>query len=56
MGKGHYQYLCDWKKDEIKNNLTELKKIVGKPKYICLKCARVAKDASYLHKPEELTD
>jgi hypothetical protein len=55
MGKGN-KHLCEWKKDEIKENINELKNIVRQPKYICLKCARVAKDSSYLHKPEELTD
>lgn len=55
MGKDK-QHLCEWKKDDIKDNLNALKDIVGKPKYICLKCARVAKEATYLHKPVELTD
>jgi hypothetical protein len=55
MGKGN-KHLCEWKKDEIKENINELKNIVRQPKYICLKCARAAKDSSYLHKPEELTD
>jgi len=55
MGKDN-RYLCDWKKDEIKDNLHKLKEIVGKPRYVCLKCARVAEDAAYLHKPVELTD
>jgi len=55
MGKGN-QHLCEWKKGEISDNLDKLKKIVKNPKYVCLKCARVANDASYLHKPEELND
>lgn len=55
MGKGN-QHLCEWKKGEISDNLDKLKKIVKNPKYVCLKCARVANDASYLHKPEELKD
>ena len=54
MGKDN-KHLCDWRKDEIKDNLEKLKGIVGEPKYICLKCARVAKDSDYLHRPEELT-
>jgi len=54
MGKDK-QRLCEWKKDDIKDNLAQLKKIVGNPKYVCLKCARVAEDANYLHKPEELS-
>jgi hypothetical protein len=55
MGKDK-QRLCEWKKDGIKDNLVKLKKIVGKPRYVCIKCARVADDADYLHKPEELAD
>ena len=50
------KYLCDWKKDEIKENLNRLKEIVAKPRYICLKCGRAAKDSAYLHKPVELTE
>ena len=49
------KHLCDWKKAEIKDNLDDIKKLVGKPKYICLKCARVSEEADYLHKPEALT-
>jgi hypothetical protein len=55
MGKGS-KYLCDWKKGDIADNLTAFKKIVAKPKYLCLKCGRVAKDADYLHKPESLEE
>jgi hypothetical protein len=55
MGKD-IKHLCDWKKDEIKDDLDKLKEIVGKPRYVCLKCARVAIDSAYLHKPEELAD
>lgn len=53
MGKENKR-LCDWKKEDIKDNLNKLKGIVAEPQFICLKCARVAKDADYLHKPEEL--
>jgi hypothetical protein len=55
MGKDN-KHLCEWNKDEIKDNLNKLNEIVRQPKYICLKCARVAEDATYLHKPVELTD
>ncbi|GFO67106.1 hypothetical protein GMLC_06850 [Geomonas limicola] len=46
--------LCKWDKDEIKDNLKELKKIVAEPRYVCRKCARVAKKEDNLCKPEEL--
>jgi hypothetical protein len=55
MGKGN-QYLCDWKKGDIADNLDKLKKIVSNPQYVCMKCARVAKDPDLLHKPEKLDD
>ena len=37
------QKLCKFKKSEIKENLTDIVKLVAKPKYICLNCGRVAK-------------
>ncbi|HBA89200.1 MAG TPA: hypothetical protein DCZ75_14830 [Geobacter sp.] len=47
--------LCKWDKDEIKDNLKELKKIVGMPRFICRKCARAARKEEYLCKPEPLS-
>ena len=44
--------ICKWDKEEIKDNLDELKRIVAKPKFICRKCGRAAKDDDYLCKPE----
>ena len=46
--------LCKWDKDDIKDNFKELKKIVSEPRYLCRKCARVAKKEEWLCKPEEL--
>lgn len=46
--------LCKWDKDEIKDKLKELKKIVGEPRFICRKCARAAKKEEYLCKPDPL--
>lgn len=46
--------LCKWDKDEIKDNLKELKKIVAQPRFICRKCARAARKEEYLCKPEPL--
>ena len=48
------QTLCAYKKDEIKENLKELSRIVSDPKFICRKCARVANDKEYLCKPAKL--
>ena len=46
--------LCKWGKDDIKDSLKELKKIVASPRYICKKCGRAAKNDDCLCKPEEL--
>jgi len=40
--------LCGYKKEDIANKLKKITKIVQKPKYICKKCARVAKGKEYL--------
>lgn len=46
--------LCAWKKDDIADRRAKLEKIVGKPEYICTRCARVAAKKKYLCKPEKL--
>jgi len=46
--------LCKWGKDDIKEGFKELKKIVGDARFICRKCARVARNQEYLCKPDEL--
>jgi len=51
MGK---KTLCAWDKDELKDKLDKLKKIVSEPKYVCLKCGRAAKKEENLCKPEKL--
>lgn len=43
--------LCKLKKDEFSKNIKKIVKIVKKPKFICEKCARVAKDKKYLCNP-----
>jgi hypothetical protein len=48
------KHLCKWDKDDIKDDLEKLKKLVVPPRYICRKCGRVAKDREYLCKPTEL--
>jgi hypothetical protein len=53
MGKEN-KSLCKWDKDDIKDDLKKLKKLVLPPAYICLKCGRVAKDEDNLCKPEKL--
>lgn len=53
MGK-EAKTLCKWDKEEIKDNLKELKKIVAEPRFICRKCARAARKEEYLCKPEPL--
>jgi hypothetical protein len=53
MSKG-IKTLCKWDKDDIKDDIKELKKIVADPRYICKKCGRAAKNDDYLCKPDEL--
>ena len=53
MAKGN-KPLCKWDKDDIKDNLKELKKIVAEPGYVCKKCGRAAKNEDHLCKPEDL--
>ena len=42
---------CKLKKDELYKNIKKIVKIVKKPKFICEKCARVAKEKKYLCNP-----
>lgn len=46
--------LCKLKKNEMKDEFKKIIKIVKKPKFICEKCARVAKDKKYLCNPQSL--
>ena len=48
------KHICKWDKDEIKDNIKELKKIVSEPHYVCRKCGRAAKKEDHLCKPEDL--
>ena len=48
------KHLCKWDKEEIKDNLEKIKGIVAKPRFVCRKCGRAAKDKDFLCKPEEL--
>lgn len=43
--------LCKMKKDDIATSFKKLSDITCKPKYMCAKCARVAKDEKYLCRP-----
>ncbi len=40
--------LCALKKADIEKHTQKLIKIVKKPKFICTKCARVAKEKAFL--------
>jgi hypothetical protein len=46
--------LCKWDKDDIKDNLDELKELVAPARYICRKCGRAAKDDSHVCKPDKI--
>jgi hypothetical protein len=53
MAKGQKE-LCKWDKDDIRDNLDKLKKLVADPRFICRKCGRAAKESDHLCKPEKL--
>lgn len=47
--------LCKLAKgDYLKDELKKYKEIVNEPKYVCLKCGRVARKEKRLCKPEEM--
>ena len=46
--------ICKWKKNEIEENLPELVKMVGNPKFICGNCGRAAAKKKWLCKPVPL--
>ena len=46
--------LCSLKKDDIKNNLDNIKRLVKSPRFVCRKCARAAHDDARLCKPVPL--
>jgi hypothetical protein len=43
--------LCALKKSDIEKHGKKIMKIVKKPKFICTKCARVAKEKEFLCSP-----
>lgn len=43
--------LCDFSKDEIKENLGDFILLTRQPQYICRKCARVSNTGDRLCKP-----
>lgn len=43
--------LCRLDRDDIRDNIDEIAKVVSPPKYICRKCARVSKKKKHLCKP-----
>jgi hypothetical protein len=46
--------LCELKKDCLKENLQEYKKLVQEARFLCKKCGRAARDAERLCKPVAL--
>lgn len=47
--------LCKhWQDDKALKKIKKFRKIVGEPRYVCRRCARVAVDESYLCKPVAL--
>ncbi|WP_087020616.1 hypothetical protein [Thaumasiovibrio subtropicus] len=40
--------LCKWRRNDIATDLKGLRKLVKKPTFVCLKCARVANEKKVL--------
>jgi hypothetical protein len=51
---GSKAHICKWKKNQYKEDLDKLRKLVQKPKYVCIGCGRAAKDKKLLCKPVEI--
>lgn len=45
---------CKWGKDNIQDNLAEVIELTAKPKYVCQKCARVARRKANVCDPYEI--
>jgi hypothetical protein len=46
--------LCKLDKHDMEERMDDIAPIVSEPKYICSKCARVAKKKKYLCKPVKI--
>jgi hypothetical protein len=53
MAKKH-KTLCAWKREEMEENLEELKRIVGDPRFICRRCGRAVSKKKWVCRPESL--
>lgn len=52
MGKDlQSKSLCKWGKEEIIENIEQIYELTADPKYVCEKCARVARTKSNVCKP-----
>jgi hypothetical protein len=45
---------CKWGKDAIKDHIEDVIDLTAKPKYVCQKCARVARRKANLCDPYEI--
>lgn len=48
--------LCKWDRDEIERDLSELRKIVSDPKFVCSRCGRAVAKKKSICKPISLAD
>lgn len=46
--------LCKWKRAEYREQKKLLRQIVSRPRYVCLRCGRVADKKKLLCEPESL--
>jgi len=48
--------LCDYSRKDIDKDLSKILTLVRTPKYICIKCARAAKERDALCKPIKIKE
>lgn len=59
MAKGTIRFkikgsLCDLSRGDLEEHWDEISGAIGNPKYMCRKCARMARSKSHLCKPKRL--
>ena len=44
---------CKWDKDDISRNIRQIYELTADPRYVCEKCARVARNKANVCKPHK---
>jgi hypothetical protein len=53
-GKLKKKSFCKWGKDTIKDHIADVIELTAKPKFVCEKCARVARRKANVCDPHEI--